>query len=79
MCLICIETAKGNVQPKDFWRAYRELIDTDHDHATEVIELISNQSIEFQEALAIEAMKESDDEDDFNSDDDKWDFDAYTD
>jgi hypothetical protein len=46
---MCVEIAKENMKPKDFWRNYREVPE---DHMDEVIEAVSNTSVEYQLELA---------------------------
>lgn len=53
MCLLCIEIAKENVKPKDFWNNYRELLKTDPgDHWREVVNEVKKTSPEYQQELA---------------------------
>lgn len=57
MCLLCIEVAKENVRPKDFWRNFREVPE---DHMKELIEKVSNTSIDYQLELANGAHEQND-------------------
>jgi hypothetical protein len=53
MCLLCIEIAKENIKPKDFWRNYQELLRTDPgDHWREVVEKVKKTSPEYQKELS---------------------------
>jgi hypothetical protein len=54
ICLLCIEVAKENIKPKDFWRNYREIIGTSHEK--EVIEAIKKTSDKYQIELTNDAL-----------------------
>lgn len=52
MCLLCIEIAKENMKPKEFWGNYKELVLTDdNDHWKEVIDNVKKTSPEYQKQL----------------------------
>jgi hypothetical protein len=48
---MCIEIAKENLKPADFWRNYKELLLTDEEHWKEVIETVKKTSEEYQKEL----------------------------
>lgn len=54
MCLLCIEVAKEAVKPADFWRNYKEVLQTEAngDHWREVVETVKKTSPEYQAELA---------------------------
>lgn len=50
MCLLCIETAKEKLKPKEFWQNYKEL-EISEEHLNQLNSIISNTSIKYQQEL----------------------------
>lgn len=53
-CMLCIEVARENIKPKDFWNNFREIIGTPHEK--EVIEAVKKTTPEFQTELTKHAL-----------------------
>jgi len=60
MCMLCVEIAKENLKPKEFWQNFKEV---DEEHVRELIVAVQQTSESYQESLAQEALSQGNEED----------------
>lgn len=58
-CLFCVEVAKENVKPKEFWKLFTEISQSeDQKHMDELLKAVRNTSQEFQTDIVLNQLGE---------------------